>query len=77
MNLECTCLDIDIGRWEQLLNDSQPINYDWLVMKIKKQMPDLYERLALQFYNPYCENAKVTKTHYVLVHSAIEYFIKK
>ena len=41
---------------------------------VKEQIPELYESLALQYYNPY--NYYKTKTHYVLVHSSIEYFLK-
>lgn len=55
----------------------KPINYKWLVAKIKKHIPHLYEALALQFYNPWQNNCGVTKDYYVLVHSATEYFIKK
>lgn len=28
-------------------------------------------------YNPYAEQCRQTPTHYILVHSAIEYFIRK
>ena len=77
MYLECTCSDIGIGRWNELMKGSRPLNYRWLVNRIKKNLPDLYTGLALDYYNPYCEQARVTKTHYILVSSAIEYFIKK
>lgn len=41
---------------------------------IKKELPKLYHDLALNFYNPY--NYYKTKTHFILIHSSIEYFIK-
>ena len=77
MELECTCVDIGTDRWNRLMKGSRPLNYDWLVRRIKKHLPDLYEALGLDFYNPYCEQTRVTRTHYILVHSSIEYFIRK
>lgn len=55
----------------------KPINYKWLVNKIKKHIPQLYEALALDYYNPYENKCGVNREYYILVHSAIEYFIKK
>ena len=71
--------DIGIGieRWNRLMKGAKPLNYDWLVRRIKKHLPDLYEALGLDFYNPYEEQTRVTRTHYILVHSSIEYFIHK
>ena len=77
MWLECTCVDITKDEWDRLMKGSRPLNYKWLVKKIKKELPDLYRELRLDLYNPYCELARVTKTHYILVSSAIEYFINK
>ena len=45
--------------------------------KIKKHLPQLYEDLCLDYYNPYENKCGVNQDYYVLVHSAIEYFIKK
>ena len=77
MYLECTCIGIGMKRWNRLMKGARPLNYDWLVRRIRKHMPDLYEALGLNYYNPYEELTRVTKTHYILVHSSIEYFIKK
>jgi len=77
MELECTCVGIGMSRWNRLMKGAKPLNYDWLVRRIRKHMPDLYEALGLDFYNPYCEQTRVTRTHYILVHSSIEYFIRK
>ena len=52
-------------------------SYRLLVARIKRELPELYHTLALQFYNPYAEQCRQTPTHYILVHSAIEYFIRK
>lgn len=44
---------------------------------MRKQIPSLYEKLCLDYYNPYQNNCRVTKDYYILVHSAIEFFIRK
>jgi hypothetical protein len=77
MELEYTCCEISLDKWNDLMNGAKPINYDWLKNKIRKHLPNLYKDLCLDFGNPYGQQSKVTKTHYILVHSAIEYFIKK
>ena len=77
MYLECTCQNITIDRWNELMKNTKPINYKWLVNKIKKEMPYLYKELSLQYINPYAGQCMVSKTHYILVHSSIEYFICK
>ena len=77
MELECTCIGIGIERWNRLMEGSKPLNYKWLKQRIKKYLPELYNALNMDFYNPYENQARVTKTHYILVHSAIEYFICK
>jgi hypothetical protein len=77
MYLECRCCDISADKWDALMRGSKPINYDWLKNKVKKHLPQLYETLLLDYYNPYGWQSRVTKTHYILVSSAIEYFIKK
>jgi hypothetical protein len=77
MYLECTCEQISADKWAELMKGGKPINYKWLVNKIKRELPELYVSLALEYPNPYKDECLVTKTHYILVHSAIEYFIRK
>lgn len=77
MYLECSCVGIGIDRWNRLMKGSRPLNYKWLVNKVRNELPELYEALVLDFPNPYSEHTRVTKTHYILVHSSIEYFIHK
>ena len=59
------------------MKGGRPINYRWLKNKIRKYLPELYGDLCLDFYNPWEDQCRVTKTHYILVHSATEYFIRK
>lgn len=77
MELECNCSQISTWEWKRKMKGSRPLNYKWLVARIKKHLPHLYEDLCLQFYNPWQDQCRRTRTHYILVHSAIEYFIKK
>ena len=77
MELECTCMNINKDRWDELMKGKKRISYKWLVNKIKKELPCVYEDLCLQFFNPWEDKTYSTKTHYVLTHSAIEYFFRK
>ena len=77
MELECTCCQITIEEWEQKMKGSRPLNYKWLVNKIKKHLPHLYEALCLKFPNPWENECRVNQDYYILVHSATEYFIRK
>ena len=77
MYLECTCSQISIEKWKQKMKNSRPLNYGWLVRRIKKQLPLLYKELCLEFYNPWENQCRVNREYYILVHSAIEYFIRK
>ena len=77
MYLEGTCGNITADKWNELMKGAKPINYHWLINKIKRELPHLYNKLTLDYYNPYANQCKVTKTHYILVHSMIEYFIRK
>ena len=77
MMYETNCTEITITRWKQLMRYARPCSYRLLVKRIKKEIPNLYNSLALEFPNPYAFQCRSTPTHYILVHSAIEYFIKK
>lgn len=77
MYLECTCADIPKKKWDEYMKDAKEIDYESLVSKIKKELPDLYKKLRLDLFNPYHKYTYETDTHYILTHSATEYFIKK
>lgn len=75
LELETTCTNCGgISRWEQLMKGAVRANKRVINSLVKKFLPDLHEELALQFYNPY--NYHRTKTYLILVHSAVEYFLK-
>lgn len=77
MHLECMCSEITIDEWEQKMKGSRPLNYSWLRQRIKKHLPELYRSLCLEFYNPWENQCRVNHDYYILVHSGIEYFIRK
>jgi len=72
--LECTCVGIGLNKWEELMKNCTQANKRTIDRLVKKHLPDLYDSLALWAYNPY--NYYKTKTHLILVHSSIEYFLK-
>lgn len=75
LQYETNCTEISITRWNQLMKGARRANKKKLNSLVKKELPDLYEALSLNLYNPY--DYYQTKTHYILVHSTIEYFICK
>ena len=77
MVYECCCADLSLDQWKERMKGIKPISYKWLVAKVKKHLPQLYESLMLDFYNPYENKCGVTKEYYILCHSSREYFIKK
>ena len=77
MDLIGTCATFSQTECERLLRGSRRVSYKRMVAKIKKELPELYKELALQYYNPFEDQCSQTKTHYILVHSATDYFILK
>ena len=77
MRYECCCSDISFDEWKTLMHGARKCSYEKLVNKIKKELPRLYDKLLLDVPNPYAGQCKQTDTHYILVHSMIEYFIRK
>lgn len=77
MIYECCCEDITFDKWKVLMHGARKCSYKRLISKIKREIPSLYEQLMLDVPNPYAEQCRQTYTHYILVHSMIEYFIRK
>lgn len=57
-----------------LMNGATPANKKVIDKLVKEHLPNLFDDLALQYYNPY--KYYKTKTHFILVHSSIEYFLR-
>lgn len=77
MFYETCCAFTTIDQWNRLMKGARPASYKRLVARIKRELPWLYDELCLGFTNPYDNQTRQTKTHYILVSSAIEYFIHK
>lgn len=78
LQYECCCVDCGgQERWNELMKHKRKCSYRLLVKKVQRDYPELYEELALEFYNPYMDLTYSTPTHYVLTSSAIEYFFRK
>lgn len=77
MYYDTCCCKITTDEWNKLMTGARKTSYKSLKRKIKSELPELYYALGLNFPNPYWQACKQTKTHYILVHSAIEYFIHK
>lgn len=77
MVYEANCTQISCREWARLMNRSRKCSYRLLVKRIKRELPFVYDALALQLPNPYAGQCRQTDTHYILVHSAIEYFFRK
>lgn len=71
--LECTCVGITKHEHDRLYSGATRADKKQVNQIVKKLLPDLYEALELQFYNPY--NYYKTKTHIILIHSQIDHFI--
>jgi hypothetical protein len=74
LQLECTCSSISMSKWERLMKNTTRACHKTINRLVKEHLPDLYESLMLNLYNPY--NYFKTKTHLILVHSNIEYFMR-
>ena len=73
--LEATCVGINQDKWDEYMAGTKPACGKRIRGIIKKNLPDLYNDLALDFPNPYEGQCVRKKGLLVYVHSAIEYFI--
>lgn len=77
MYYETNCTQLSLQELQSLMKNARRCSYQRLVARIRRNLPDFYYQLALEFPNPYADKCRQTKSHYILVHSAIEYFIHK
>ena len=71
---ECTCAEATNESWDKLMTGAVRADKRKVNALVKKFLPDTFRSLSLNLYNPY--EYERTKTHFILVHSAIEYFIR-
>ena len=67
MTYETNCTLLTMQEWLCLMRRSRRCSYRLLVNRIKKELPHVYDSLALQFPNPYADRCRQTDTHYILV----------
>lgn len=77
LQYECCCNDCGTDKWDKLMTGKRPCSYKRLVSLIKRDYPDMYKRMKLSLHNPYESMCGQTKTHYIFVHSFVEYFFRK
>lgn len=70
----CSCAGISKRKWNVLMHGAVRADKRQVNRLIRLFCPDMYEDLALKFYNPY--NYLRTSTHLIVVHSGIEYFFR-
>lgn len=73
LRLVCTCSQITLPRWEQLMAGATRANKRVINRLIREHLPDLYRELRLDLHNPYAYFK--TRDHLIMVHSGIEYFL--
>jgi hypothetical protein len=82
LTYECNCTSISIHKWDKLMENATQGNKYKINKLVKELLPKLFKELLLNekplkdlsWFNPYIYYK--TKTHLVLVHSSIEYFLK-
>ena len=71
--LEATCTHINLTQWERWMEGATRADKRRIDGLVRKHLPDLYEALSLNLWNPY--NYFKTRRHLILVHSGIEHFL--
>jgi hypothetical protein len=70
------CTTMTINQWDRLMEGTTKANGSKIRKIIKEHLPLVYDKLALDFYNPYESQCVKKPGLLVYVHSGIEYFIK-
>ena len=73
LRLDACCCDISLAQWERWMAGATRADHRQIDSLVRRHLPDLYEELSLNLWNPY--HYFKTRRHLILVHSAIEYFL--
>ena len=71
-----SCMNVSRRKWDEYMEGAVKANGRKVRRLIKQHLPKLYTELGLNFHNPYECKCQRTKTHFIYVHSSIEYFLK-
>lgn len=74
VEFETCCFCISKFKWMQLMKGAKRADHKAVDRLVKRFEPSIYKMLALNFYNPY--RYYRTENHFIVVHSATEYFFK-
>ena len=72
--LEATCCTINLAQWNRWMDGATRADHRQIDTLVRRHLPDLYEALSLNLGNPY--HYYKTRRHLILVHSAIEHFLR-
>lgn len=73
---EGCCAGFSTRKCDSLMKNRRRFSYKRLVSLIKKQYPDMYEELGLEFPNPWSSDTWKTPIHLIMNHSSVEYFFR-
>lgn len=74
LEYQTNCSSVSQVEWNELMKGAKRADKKKINDLVKKFLPELYLGLSLNLSNPY--KYFKTKNHFVLVHSATEYFLK-
>lgn len=63
MTYETNCTLLTMQEWLFLMRRSRRCSYRLLINRIKKELPHVYDSLALQFPNPYADRCRQADGH--------------
>jgi hypothetical protein len=76
LQLVSTCVGCGLHQWDKYMKGTTKADGKRIRTHIKHHLPELFDDLGLDYYNPYEAQSRKKKGLLVYVHSGIEYFIK-
>lgn len=74
IHLQATCASVSLPEWDAMMKGTTKANGRRIRKIIQKHLPEIYDELGLEFFNPYEKQAAKKPGLLVYVHSGIEYF---
>ena len=73
LSLDTTCVQTTGREYDRLMEGCTVANKSYIDRLVMEHLPVLYTALSLNLRNPY--QYYKTKTHLILIHSAVNYFL--